>query len=48
MPVAGLVRQIYAQALADGRGESDFSAIGASAETRAGVSLKKQSFQNES
>jgi len=41
MPIMGLVRQIYAQALADGRGENDFSAVAASAETRAGVSLKK-------
>lgn len=41
MPIVGLVRQIYAQALAEGRGESDFSAIAASAEARAKVSLKK-------
>jgi len=41
MPIVGLVRQIYAQALADGRGDSDFSAVAASAETHARVSLKK-------
>lgn len=27
MPIAGLVRQIYAQAMADGRGEADYSAV---------------------
>lgn len=41
MPIVGLVRQIYAQALAEGRGESDFSAVAASAEAHAKVSLKR-------
>jgi 3-hydroxyisobutyrate dehydrogenase-like beta-hydroxyacid dehydrogenase len=27
MPISGLVRQIYAQAIVDGRGEDDYSAI---------------------
>lgn len=27
MPIAGLVRQIYAQAMADGRGDADYSAV---------------------
>ncbi len=27
MPIAGLVRQVYAQAMADGRGEEDYSAV---------------------
>jgi 2-hydroxy-3-oxopropionate reductase len=41
MPVVGLVRQIYAQAMADGRGDYDFSAVAALAEKLSGVSLKK-------
>jgi 3-hydroxyisobutyrate dehydrogenase-like beta-hydroxyacid dehydrogenase len=40
MPIIGLVRQVYAQAIADGRGDDDFSAVAASAEKHAGVSLK--------
>lgn len=40
MPVLGLVRQIYAQALADGRGDDDFSAIAAVAARAAKTSLK--------
>lgn len=27
MPIAGLVRQVYAQAMADGKGEADYSAV---------------------
>ncbi len=42
LPIVGLVRQIYAQALADGRGDQDFSAVAALAENLAKVSLKKQ------
>lgn len=41
MAIVGLARRIYAQALADGRGDSDFRAVAASAKTYAGVSLKK-------
>ncbi len=41
MPIVGLVRQIYAQAMADGRGDNDFSAVAALAEKLSGVSLKK-------
>lgn len=41
LPIIGLVRQIYAQALVDGRGDDDFSAVAATAEKLAGVSLKK-------
>lgn len=41
MPIAGLVRQVYAQAMADGRGDDDFSAVAATAEKLSGVSLKK-------
>jgi len=41
MPIVGLVRQIYAQAIAAGRGEDDFSAVAALAEKLSGVSLKK-------
>lgn len=41
MPIIGLVRQIYAQAMAAGRGSDDFSAIAALAEKLSGVSLKK-------
>jgi 3-hydroxyisobutyrate dehydrogenase-like beta-hydroxyacid dehydrogenase len=40
MPIVGLVRQAYTQAMADGRGEDDFSAIAATAEKLAGVRLK--------
>lgn len=32
MPIAGLVRQVYAQAMADGRGEADYSAVVATEE----------------
>lgn len=32
MPIAGLVRQVYAQAMADGRGEEDYSAVVATEE----------------
>ena len=41
MPIVGLVRQLYAQAIAGGRGDDDFSAISAHAEKIADVSLKK-------
>jgi len=41
MPIVGLVRQVYAQAMAAGKGEDDFSAVAASAEKLAGVSLKQ-------
>ncbi len=41
MPIVGLVRQLYAQAIAGGRGDDDFSAISAHAEKISGVSLKK-------
>lgn len=39
MPITGLVRQLYAQAMAEGHGDDDFSAIAASAGTRAGLKL---------
>jgi 2-hydroxy-3-oxopropionate reductase len=42
MPIVGLVRQLYAQAMADGRGEQDFSAVAGFAESIAKVSLKTQ------
>ena len=32
MPIAGLVRQVYAQAMADGREEEDCSAVAATEE----------------
>jgi 3-hydroxyisobutyrate dehydrogenase-like beta-hydroxyacid dehydrogenase len=41
MPIVGLIRQIYAQAMADGKGDHDFSAVAALAEKLSGVSLKK-------
>ena len=41
MPIIGLVRQIYAQAMVDGRGDQDFSAVAALAEKLSGVNLKK-------
>jgi 2-hydroxy-3-oxopropionate reductase len=40
LPIVGLVRQIYAQALVDGKGEQDFSAIAATAEKLSGVKFK--------
>lgn len=40
LPIVGLVRQLYAQAMAQGRGEQDFSALAASTESVAKVSLK--------
>ena len=42
LPIVGLVRQVYAQAMADGRGEQDFSAVAAFTENVAKVSLKVQ------
>jgi len=41
MPIIGLIRQIYAQAMAEGRGDQDFSAIAALAEKLSGVNLKR-------
>lgn len=41
MPIVGLVRQVYAQAMVDGRGDNDFSAITATAQKLSGVKLKK-------
>jgi 2-hydroxy-3-oxopropionate reductase len=41
MPIVGLIRQIYAEAMADGKGDLDFSAVAALAEKLSGVSLKK-------
>jgi 3-hydroxyisobutyrate dehydrogenase-like beta-hydroxyacid dehydrogenase len=41
MPIVGLVRQVYAEAMAAGRGDDDFSAVAALAEKLSNVSLKK-------
>jgi len=41
LPIVGLARQIYAQALVDGKGEEGFSAIAATAEKLSGVKFKK-------
>jgi 3-hydroxyisobutyrate dehydrogenase-like beta-hydroxyacid dehydrogenase len=41
MPIAGLTRQIYAQAIVDGRGDDDFSAVAATAEKIAKVTPKR-------
>jgi 3-hydroxyisobutyrate dehydrogenase-like beta-hydroxyacid dehydrogenase len=41
MPIVGLIRQIYGQAMADGRGDQDFSAIAGLAEKLSGARLKK-------
>jgi 3-hydroxyisobutyrate dehydrogenase-like beta-hydroxyacid dehydrogenase len=41
LPIVGLARQIYAQALVDGKGDQDFSAIAATAEKLSGVKFKK-------
>ena len=41
LPIVALARQIYAQALADGKGDQDFSAIAATAEKLSGVKFKK-------
>jgi len=41
LPIVGLVRQIYAQALVDGKGDQDFSAVAATAEKLSGVKFKK-------
>ena len=41
LPIVSLVRQIYAQALVDGKGDQDFSAIAATAEKLSGVKFKK-------
>ena len=41
MPISGLVRQIYAQAIVDGRGEDDYSAVVASAEKLSKVTPKR-------
>jgi 3-hydroxyisobutyrate dehydrogenase-like beta-hydroxyacid dehydrogenase len=39
MPVTGLIRQIYAQAMTEGYGDLDFAAVAASAEAHAAVKL---------
>ena len=41
LPIISLVRQIYGQAMVDGRGDDDMSAIAGITEKLAGVSLKK-------
>jgi 3-hydroxyisobutyrate dehydrogenase-like beta-hydroxyacid dehydrogenase len=41
MPIVGLIREIHAQAMADGRGDHYFSAVSALVEKLSGVSLKK-------
>ena len=41
LPIVGLAGQIYAQALVDGKGEEDFSAIAATTEKLSGVKFKK-------
>jgi 3-hydroxyisobutyrate dehydrogenase-like beta-hydroxyacid dehydrogenase len=41
LPIVGLVRQIYAQALVDGKGDEDFSAVAATAEKLSGVKFKR-------
>jgi 3-hydroxyisobutyrate dehydrogenase-like beta-hydroxyacid dehydrogenase len=41
LPIVGLARQIYAQAMVDGKGDQDFSAIAATAEKLSGVKFKK-------
>ncbi|HSR11273.1 MAG TPA: NAD(P)-dependent oxidoreductase, partial [Thermodesulfobacteriota bacterium] len=42
LPIIGHVRQIYAQAMAEGHGDQDFAAVAALAENLAKVSLKKK------
>jgi 3-hydroxyisobutyrate dehydrogenase-like beta-hydroxyacid dehydrogenase len=41
MPISGLVRQIYAQAIVDGRGEDDYSAVIATEEKLSNVTPKR-------
>jgi len=41
LPIVGLARQIYAQAVVDGKGDQDFSAIAATAEKLSGVKFKR-------
>jgi 3-hydroxyisobutyrate dehydrogenase-like beta-hydroxyacid dehydrogenase len=41
MPISGLVRQIYAQAIVDGRGEDDYSAVIATEEKISKVTPKR-------
>jgi 3-hydroxyisobutyrate dehydrogenase-like beta-hydroxyacid dehydrogenase len=41
LPMIGLVRQIYGQALVDGKGDEDYSAIAATAEKLSGVKFKR-------
>jgi 2-hydroxy-3-oxopropionate reductase len=41
LPMVGLVRQIYGQALVDGKGDEDYSAIAATAEKLSGVKFKR-------
>ncbi len=41
LPITGLVRQIYGQALVDGKGDEDFSAIAATTEKLSGVKFRR-------
>jgi len=41
LPIVSLARQIYAQALVDGKGDEDFSAVAATTEKLSGVRFKK-------
>ncbi len=41
MPISGLVRQVYAQAMVDGRGDEDYSAVVATAEKLSRVTPKR-------
>jgi 2-hydroxy-3-oxopropionate reductase len=41
MPISGVVRQIYVQAIADGRGDEDYSAVVATAEKLSKVTPKR-------
>jgi 3-hydroxyisobutyrate dehydrogenase-like beta-hydroxyacid dehydrogenase len=41
LPMIGLVRQIYGQALVDGKGDEDYSAIAATVEKLSGVKFKR-------
>ena len=41
LPMIGLVRQLYGQALVDGKGDEDYSAIAATAEKLSGVKFKR-------
>ena len=41
LPIIGLVRQHYAEALVEGRGDNDYSSIAAMIEKRAGTKLSQ-------